>query len=81
MSFVEAELERIIKALEHYHAYTVAANREDVGYKNLADNLKRKPVGSEAADARKLNAEGDLDHAAFSGIPPPIRANQSSDIA
>ena len=37
------DLERLIKALEHYHAYTVARQSEDVRYKELADRLKRKP--------------------------------------
>jgi hypothetical protein len=54
----EGELERIIKGLEQYHAYTIAANREDVGFKNLADRLKKKPVESEAGEARKAKQRG-----------------------
>jgi len=38
------ELELVIKALEHYHAYTVARNAEDKRYQDLADRLKRKPT-------------------------------------
>jgi hypothetical protein len=38
------ELDLIIKALEHYHAYTVAKNAEDRRYRELADRLKRKPT-------------------------------------
>jgi hypothetical protein len=49
----DAELERILKALEHYHAYPLAAQREDIGYKNLADRLKKKPVESEAGNGVK----------------------------
>ena len=38
------ELDLIIKALDHYHAYTVARNAEDARYRDLADRLKRKPT-------------------------------------
>lgn len=38
------DLDLIIKALEHYHAYTVARNAEDRRYRDLADRLKRKPT-------------------------------------
>lgn len=37
----------VVKALEHYHAYLVAAKREDRAYQELADRLKRKPVEAE----------------------------------
>ena len=43
------ELELIIKALDHYHAYTVARNAEDTRYRDLADRLKRKPTEREPA--------------------------------
>jgi len=43
------ELELIIKALEQYHAYTVAKNAEDTRYRDLADRLKRKPTEREPA--------------------------------
>jgi hypothetical protein len=36
--------ELIIKALDHYHAYTVARNAEDKRYQDLSDRLKRKPT-------------------------------------
>ena len=40
----EDERDLIIKALDHYHAYTVARNAEDRRYRDLADRLKRKPT-------------------------------------
>ena len=45
----------MIKALEHYYAYTVATKSEDARYKELADRLKRKPserAGAEAPHGR-----------------------------
>ena len=41
------ELDLIIKALDHYHAYTLARNAEDKRYQDLADRLKRKPTERE----------------------------------
>jgi hypothetical protein len=41
--------ELIIKALDHYHAYTLARNAEDKRYQDLADRLKRKPTECEPA--------------------------------
>jgi hypothetical protein len=35
------DVRRIVEALEHYYAYTRAIQREDSGYKDLADKLKR----------------------------------------
>jgi hypothetical protein len=43
------ELELLIKALDHYHAYTVARNAEDARYHALAERLKRKPSEWEPA--------------------------------
>ena len=43
------ELELIIKALDHYRAYTVARNAEDARYRALADRLKRKAPEREPA--------------------------------
>jgi hypothetical protein len=40
----DADLDLVIKALDHYHAYTVARNAEDARYRDLADRLKRKPT-------------------------------------
>ena len=40
----EDELGLLIKALEHYHAYTVAKQSEDVRVRELAERLKRKPA-------------------------------------
>lgn len=47
------DLELLIKALEHYHAYTVARKSEDARYKGLADRLKRKPTERVGAEARQ----------------------------
>jgi hypothetical protein len=43
------DLDLIIKALDHYHAYTVARNAEDKRYQDLAERLKRKPTAREPA--------------------------------
>jgi hypothetical protein len=45
----DEDLELIIKALDHYHAYTVARNAEDKRYQDLADRLKSKPTEREPA--------------------------------
>ena len=45
----DEDLDLIIKALDHYHAYTVARNAEDARYLALADRLKRKPTERESA--------------------------------
>ncbi len=53
------ELDLIIKALDHYHAYTVARNAEDKRYQDLADRLKRKPterVGEQPVRGAKRRA-------------------------
>jgi hypothetical protein len=47
------ELDLIIKALDHYHAYTVARNAEDARYRQLADRLRRKPTEREPAEPAK----------------------------
>ncbi len=49
------ELDLIIKALDHYHAYTVARNAEDARYRDLADRLKRKPTEREPASQPAKN--------------------------
>ena len=51
------ELELIIKALDHYHADTVARNAEDAQYRALADRLKRKPTEREPAAQRAKNSK------------------------
>jgi hypothetical protein len=40
----DSDLALIIKALDHYYAYTVARNAEDKQYRDLADRLKRRPA-------------------------------------
>ncbi len=44
MKVSDKDRELLIKALEHYHAYTVARKSEDLRFKELADRLKRKPT-------------------------------------
>jgi hypothetical protein len=51
------DLDLIIKALDHYHAYTVARNAEDRRYRDLADRLKRKPTEREPASQPAKNAK------------------------
>ena len=46
----EDERGLLIKALEHYHAYTVAKQREDGRVRELAERLKRKPAELAARD-------------------------------
>lgn len=41
------EIDLILKALEHYDAYTAAKNA-DTRYRDLAERLKRKPTEREA---------------------------------
>ena len=43
----------IVKALEHYHAYLVAAKREDSTYQKLAERLTRKPPEPEVSQKEK----------------------------
>jgi hypothetical protein len=43
----------IMRALDHYHAYLVAAKREDKAYKDLADRLQRRPPERETTKAEK----------------------------
>lgn len=46
----------VVRALEHYHAYLIAAKREDRAYQELAERLKRKPperAVSQAKEKRK----------------------------
>ena len=38
----EEELKLIVEALEHYYAYTPAAQRDDSRYQELANKLKNK---------------------------------------
>jgi len=44
LDIADYELELILKALDHYHAYTVARNAKDERYQDLADRLKRRPA-------------------------------------
>jgi hypothetical protein len=43
----EEDLELVVKALDHYHAYTVAKRVEDSRYEELAARLRRKPTERE----------------------------------
>jgi hypothetical protein len=49
LDITDDELELIVKALDHFHVYTVARNAEDARYRDLADRLKRKPSEREPA--------------------------------
>jgi len=42
----------VVRALEHYHAYTHATQREDARYLQAAELFKRKPAGSEEGTDR-----------------------------
>jgi hypothetical protein len=47
----------IVNALEHYHAYTRAAQREDARYQQAADWFKRKrPAASEEPERNQKRA-------------------------
>ncbi len=50
----DEDLDLIIKALEHYYAYTVSRKAEDARYRDLADRLKRKPAEKVAAVAEQV---------------------------
>jgi hypothetical protein len=43
----EDEVQLVVRALEHYHAYLVATQREDRRYQELAERLQRKGAGKE----------------------------------
>ena len=43
----DTDLEKIIRALDFYYAYTAAQRREDPSYIELANRLKRKEPQSE----------------------------------
>ena len=45
----DEDVDLLITALDHYHAYTVAKNAEDSRYRDLAERLKRKPVDRQPA--------------------------------
>ena len=40
----DEDVHLIVRALEHYYAYTVARKSEDARFKDLAQKLKRKPA-------------------------------------
>ena len=40
----DEDLDLIVKALDHYYAYSVARKSEDARFRDLAERLKRKPV-------------------------------------
>jgi hypothetical protein len=51
----EDDIPLVIRALEHYHAYLVATQRQDVRYTELAERLKRK--GPEREETVAVKAE------------------------
>jgi hypothetical protein len=54
----EDEVQLVVRALEHYHAYLAATQREDRRYQELAERLQRKGPGKEKPDrtAKKKRA-------------------------
>jgi hypothetical protein len=48
----------IVKALEHYYAYTLAVKRDDVRYQEAADWFKRKPAARSVAHPRAAKRKG-----------------------
>ena len=57
LDIADDDLELIVKALDHYHAYTVARNAEDTQYRALAERLKRKPIEREPAEQPAKHAK------------------------
>jgi hypothetical protein len=48
------ELQMVLQALEHYHAYTKAVKRDDDKYRDLAERLKKQgPAREEPQRAGK----------------------------
>lgn len=44
IELADEDVDLIVRALEHYYAYTVARKSEDVRFRDLAERLKRKPA-------------------------------------
>ena len=44
----------LIRALEHYYAYTRAVQRDDSRYQQIADSFKRKPPLASKLDPKSL---------------------------
>ena len=53
----DEDLDLVIKALDHFYAYTVAKRAEDTRYRDLAERLKRKPTEREGLAQPAKNAK------------------------
>jgi hypothetical protein len=53
LDFSDEDIDLLIRALEHYYAYSVARKSEDARYKELAERLKRKPAERVAQPERR----------------------------
>ena len=54
----DEEVELVARALEHYHAYLIATQREDGRYQVLAERLQRKGPGKEEAKVQGTRKRG-----------------------
>ena len=51
LPLTDADVEPIIKALEHYNAYLIATRREDGRFQEILDRLKRKQPDREQGES------------------------------
>ena len=58
IDLTETEIERVTKALEFYYHYTVAQNRGDGSYLDLAERLKKKQPQRETAGPERQKKRG-----------------------
>ena len=57
MTLTEDEIPLVIRALEHYYAFTVAKQSTDERYRQLAERLQpKKPAASVAQDRKRKKA-------------------------
>ena len=53
----DEDIPLVTRALEHYHAYLIATQRQDPRYLELAERLKRKPPERDESAASKRPAQ------------------------
>ena len=58
IDLTDTDLDKVVKALEWYYFYTLAQNREDGSYKELADRLKKKEPQSETRTPERVKKRG-----------------------